>query len=573
MKRPLLLSCFLAPVLLLGAAGARAFFAEQSATPALSSLMPEGALLCLEAKDFHALLSDWESSPEKRAWLASDNHEDFSRSHLFTRLSQAQDEFAAAAGIPTGTELLDKVAGNESGLALYDIGNLEFVYLTRLAEQDAENSPLWQARGKFEERSEAGIPFYVRQDTQSHRVAAFAVRDGWLVLGTREDLVAGVLDHLHSPSPHNLAAEEWFAESVRRAPGAQGDLRMILNLDKIVPSPYFRSYWIQRNITEMKQYTATISDLYRTPSVYREQRVLLRRSGVVPAAAGDIASVTALVPDGIGFWSAQASPDPARLLDDLRNRLLEMKPPVVDSNESAPEEAAVQNAGSASDLDVRIDQAPAVEAQADPWLPLRALLAAAQPTAVLTISSTGPAQNGTFVPMRTAVAIAAAQPWNEQQVTAALTTALGPGLTASGIGVAWQQRQSAAGGYFALTGQVPLFAAVRDSQLLLSSDSSLLESMLAQKATAAPTGLTYAADFRHGAERDNFLALTTPLDRIGNRGLPDGQTIESDEQSPAFFSGNIASLSRVFSAVSEERIEEKDSGDQVTQTVTYQWQK
>jgi hypothetical protein len=39
---------------------------------------------------------------------------------------------------------------------------------------------------------------------------------------------------------------------------------MTLNLAAIVRSPYFRSYWVQQNITEMKQYTAALSDLYRT---------------------------------------------------------------------------------------------------------------------------------------------------------------------------------------------------------------------------------------------------------------------------------------------------------------------
>jgi hypothetical protein len=109
--------------------------------------------------------------------------------------------------------------------------------------------------------------------------------------------------------------------------------------------------------------------------------------------------------------------------------------------------------------------------------------------------------------------------------------------------------------------------------LLLASDSSLLEGMLARRAAAAPgAGVTYSAGFQHAAERDNFVALTSLLDRIGNRGRSDGQSTGSDGDAPAFFSGNIASLSRVFAQVSEERIDETDLGDHVTQTVTYQWQ-
>ena len=36
--------------------------------PTLASSMPPGAVLYLEAKDFGALLNDWNGSPEKAAW-------------------------------------------------------------------------------------------------------------------------------------------------------------------------------------------------------------------------------------------------------------------------------------------------------------------------------------------------------------------------------------------------------------------------------------------------------------------------------------------------------------------------
>jgi hypothetical protein len=135
--------------------------------PELTSLLPEGALLSIEARDFGSLLRDWNTSEEKRAWLTSDNYSAFSTSRLFTRLSQAQDEFSAAAGLPADGSLLEKVVGKQSCLGLYDIGNLEFVYVTRLEQQAIENTPLWQTRAKFEQRTEAGTAFYVHKDAQS----------------------------------------------------------------------------------------------------------------------------------------------------------------------------------------------------------------------------------------------------------------------------------------------------------------------------------------------------------------------------------------------------------------------
>jgi hypothetical protein len=166
MKRRLWISI---AVLLLGCGAVFAVGALERAIkpkPELPSLLPEGALLSIEARDFSSLLRDWNTSEEKRAWLTSDNHAAFSNSRLYERLSQAQNEFSAAAGLPADESLLDKVAGKESCLALYDIGNLEFVYLTRLDQRKIEGTPLWQTRSKFEQRSEAGSVFYVHKDAR-----------------------------------------------------------------------------------------------------------------------------------------------------------------------------------------------------------------------------------------------------------------------------------------------------------------------------------------------------------------------------------------------------------------------
>src|SRR5581483_3636546 len=88
---------------------------QQAAQPAPSAsttaLLPGGAALVLHAKDLASLVSDWNGSVEKAAWLRSSNYEAFSRSRLFLRLTDAYDEFATAAGIPPDMALLSDVAG------------------------------------------------------------------------------------------------------------------------------------------------------------------------------------------------------------------------------------------------------------------------------------------------------------------------------------------------------------------------------------------------------------------------------------------------------------------------------
>jgi hypothetical protein len=542
----------------------------------LPALLPEGALLSIEARDFSSLLHDWNTSEEKRVWLTSDNYSAFSNSRLFGRLSQAQDEFSAAAGLPTDADLLNRVAGKESCLALYDIGNLEFVYVTRLEQQRIESTPLWQTRGKFEQRVEAGTTFYVHKDVQSSRVAAFAAKDGWLILGTREDLVAGVLDRLAGVSSHNLLGEGWYAETVKQAAGERGDLRMVLDLDKIVSTPYFRSYWIQENITEMKQYTSSVSDLYRARESYREERVLLRRAPKNAAPGGDIAALTALAPDDAGFYAVDALPDTESLLQHLRDNLLEVKPTRTSRVElDAPPTVEAQNAGTAGQLDVRIDQAPVSATTVDAFESLRKLLQSQQPVTSLEVFTARRPRDGVFVTLQTAMAISATSGWDEDAVRDAVITAVPAGLSAGKLGVHWEKRSGAAGDYLALDGALPLYIQVNGKQLLIANDSALLEQLLQRRQAAGTVasndGVTYSALFRHTREQENFRLLMAQLDQAGHTSRTSQQDVAANGQSPSFFSGNIAGLGRVFSKVESEKMEEKDLGARVMQTVTYRW--
>jgi len=253
-----------------GMIGWTLFRPQTGPTHPLDQVMPEGALLYIEARDFAGLLKDWNASPERAAWTKSDDYRVFSNSRLFLRLGQASDQFAVAAGLPPDMKFLVDAAGTESAVAVYDIGNLEFLYITRLASGDFLQSALWQSRNKFQPRTAGGKPFFARKDEQSGRVVAFAVADNYLILGTREDLVAGSLELMSGSKGRTLSQEGWYKQALSAAQTKTGDLRMVLNMEKIAVTPHFRTYWIQHNITEMQSYGSAISDLYREGATYRE---------------------------------------------------------------------------------------------------------------------------------------------------------------------------------------------------------------------------------------------------------------------------------------------------------------
>ena len=184
MKRALLLA-----TLLLSAAG-YVFLQTPAPAPRLATFMPSGALLYLEAPDFGRLLRDWDESKVKADWLESANYAVFSRSNLFTKLEEVYGQYVEAAGFVPGLQGIREIAGTDSALALYEIRDVEFLYVSHVGDADLMKSQLWAVRDKFEQRQAGGTAFYVRTDAASKRTVAFAFTKGLLLLATRDDLVA-----------------------------------------------------------------------------------------------------------------------------------------------------------------------------------------------------------------------------------------------------------------------------------------------------------------------------------------------------------------------------------------------
>ena len=196
---------------------------DPAATPpeSLSGLMPPGALLYLEAQDFKSLLNDWNDSTEKQRWLKSNNYQVFSRSRLFIKLQQAQSEFATAAGSFPDMTFTDSVAGGRSALGLYDVGHLQFLYITRMPSARVLESVLWKARETFEPRKAGGLAYFIHTEPARHRVVAFATADEYLFIATREDLIARALELYSGKAGPDLSHEKWFEDAVscQRGPG------------------------------------------------------------------------------------------------------------------------------------------------------------------------------------------------------------------------------------------------------------------------------------------------------------------------------------------------------------------
>jgi len=547
-----------------GLIGWTLFRPQAGPTHPLDQVMPEGALLYLEARDFAGLLKDWNAAPERAAWTKSDDYRVFSNSKLFLRLGQASDQFAVAAGLPPDMKFLVDAAGTESAVAVYDIGNLEFLYVTRLSSGDFLQSALWQSRNKFQPRTAGGKPFFARKDEQSGRVVAFAVADTYLILGTREDLVAGSLELMSGSKGRTVSQEGWYTQALAAAQAKAGDLRMALNMEKIAVTPHFRTYWIQNNITEMQSYGSAISDLYREGATYREERVILPKKQADEAALAQSAqAVTGLlsgVPKDHGFY--QAGPTDAKSsLAVLQQKILSPRFGAARTEQLAPQvQLTGGQTGAGTDLETRIDVEPASHPNADPAEGLRLQLEKSGPQAMMVVQASSKNADGVLLRIPAVVAVAAAADWDVPAVQRAVQDLLAPGLTAARLGLEWREVKEA-GGYYELDGLSPVQMAVRGKIFFLANDAALLSSVLQTRNQPLAQAASYSAGFSHSRERQNFYKFSS---------LVDQRSITRDAE-PQFFSQNMASFSRAFAKLDSEEIIIRQTKDRIQQTVTYRW--
>ncbi len=580
-RHPYLLAIVLLATTALAFQTVRTLAKPASADQPLTNFIPQGALLSIESPDFTAVLHSWNASPQQKAWLTSANYSVFSNSRLFGRLNDAETQFAAASQIPAAA-LLPQVAGHQSVFAWYDISNLEFLYITRMPATQAAQTDLLKSRGKWQQRQAGGLTFYVRTSGNGadtpRRTVAFASTNGLFFLATREDLLANALQLLSSADSTNaLSSEPWFTEAsaTLKAPsGSAPILHMVLNLQRIVPMAQFRSYWVQQNVTEFKQYRSSVADLYSEPDAFHEERaILLSTPDPSQSTDPDLAPLAAIAPPE-GVFRAFATALPGDAITAIQEKLLGVPVPAAPTTSAPDPSLGIPQAGSSSDLDSRIDTPPPVS-NTSSNLALAAAFNAAGFDSLLTWSSADlPATpDSLWVPIHSAVVLHGKSPWVATTIAAALQASLRGVLTTSTLGIDFHPIAYSGNTVYALTGPKPLVFAIRGPYLLLADDQAVLTSMLNPPSPTAPIAASFIAGFNHTAQRPPYARLTSLIDGTNTQPAADPG---DPAPPPAFFSGNLRSLSDAFAALQSERLTQRHaaspSGPILRQTVTYRWQ-
>jgi hypothetical protein len=250
------------------------------------------------------------------------------------------------------------------------------------------------------------------------------------------------------------------------ASATPGDLRMVMNMEKIAVTPHFRTYWVQQNITEMQSYSSAVSDLYREGAVYREERVILPKKqateeGTLAQSAQIISGLLTSVPKEYGFY--QAGPTDAKTsLAVLEQKILAPHFGAAAAERLAPQvQLTGGEAGAGSDLETRIDVEPASRVTSKNAAEgLQKQLETANPQALLVVQATRKNTDGVLLSMPSVVVVAAAADWDFPSVQKAVQDVVAPGMTAAQLGLQWREVKDA-GGYYEFDGLSPVQVAAR----------------------------------------------------------------------------------------------------------------
>jgi len=478
------------------------------------------------------------------------------------KLRDVYAEFSAAAGFEPNLNELETVAGTESAVSIYDLRRLDLVYVSHLPAARLGQNVFTRVRSGYQTRSAGGQTYYARQS--GDRMAAFAFVGEYVVASTREDLLTSALELIQGASNRtSIVQERWYGNAIGAlSSGNSGaaELRLVVDLTTAIKTPYFRSYWVQKNTDDLRSYYAFVSQIARKSEAIEETRVLLR-SDEAPIVSHEAATRDLLryVPESAGLsrvWDAGSS---TFALDLVRQKLFAGRA-TPGNRRYAPQLSVDESVGSIFDLQTRIDEPPKPSlAGALDLEPLKRLLDSAGIEAVLHLESSLPVDASTFVGSDAAIALRAPSPWNGDAVRSALTSAVASYQSVGDIGLQWRNVPVAGATVSQLDGLLPLVVYVDGQTLWVARSSSLVSAALtraASNATPSRAG-AYFARFNHRAELPAYLRLMRMLD------------LSEQTNYAGLFSDNIGSLGSSLNAIESVSVAVEESPLAQRQFVVY----
>ena len=240
-----------------------------------ASHFPKGAKVWVYAPHGGRLLEDIKESSSLKAFLhpRHGSADTFKRTRLFRKLRVRFKELARLVSTKAEWKDLAALVGEETAFALYDIGELKFVFISRLTSDRMASTFLWPARGKARERYMQGSVYYSLASRNKSAEFFFGNAKGKLVISNREslfeDAFAAALagEDEKSRQPLSGTFNQAFPKKFR-----VHDFLLFLEQDVLNEDPYFQRYWVYRNFERIDWVKTVVVDVELSVDKWNERR-------------------------------------------------------------------------------------------------------------------------------------------------------------------------------------------------------------------------------------------------------------------------------------------------------------
>lgn len=589
----------------------------------LARMMPKGALVYVQSRDLAGQLNLWRTSQLYEKYFSSKSYRAFQQSRLFLKLQSRTAEFETALGFAFTEESLAMLAGGESAIAVYDLGRLEMVVASEMAQPKAYATTLFANAKNFDERTTpSGTAYFIREfgadGGRTLQRVGFAYAGGKLILASSESLLQRTLENAGAKQDSDRLSDETAVTIAKSHGFVPHDVTLWLNQSKLNANHYFKSYWIHDNVAELSKYQTGLIDLQLTANEWRERRWFVlssaegEQSGESQAArngtprSDPLVTLARFAPTNAQLMEAQPTHanDPrfaesvsTALFGELPNtKPIAAPPPTTQRDPASGSEEDTQVAGRYRHLDSRFDRDiddeaavklandvnERVEATKRFTAGLAPVFADARPVAYAVFQSPQLAADGLFVKFNRAVVVemASGNALDTRKLEAAITAELDSRFVIGGAPerIAWQAEKGVRNLRQTLLEQGGAYA-VSGNKVIIASNQEYCASLLAQANMAATYKIELTAPLsrfalvRPALIRPVFVKLSRVLDAKATSPETAEQTGNEEGEGSsgaiAFFSDNLVSLLDVAQRLREASYESAVSGGVLQEVIVY----
>lgn len=573
----------------------------------LASDLPRGAFVYAQFSNLPALIEQWERSPLKERYLNSTNYRQLQNRHLMLKLISRWEEFNNALGFQLDVATVSGATETQAAVAVYDIGQLDLVFIAPLSEEKMALTQFFQNKDQFEEDESPDGTIYYRQAVEADhgrqkQVLAFTALNGRFILASNENLLLRTIANINRKSTKDTLADDSTFTSLTQKVKPHF-VTVWVDQAKLNQDYYFKHYWLMQNVDQLKGIRAGMFDLELQEGRWIERREFLTTGKEGSVGQGipeaELQRLYSMVPQDAPFVRVRAlSRDPALPAAILRDTLFDSRqdqsPQATKSwswrsysdddfyTDNYDEEWSY---GRYSSLDHRYDSlindpndarlsAPeepggnplASEVERQFFTNVHSALAEARPSTVVLATRPHTTDGPLFVEFRKAaiVHLQYVRAVRRDLLEKAIALAAQGRLTVAGKGSepTWEDRNESEHSWRQL--HLPMLGweicyALKDGELIVANSAELLKNVLDSSAKKRSLELpAFVTDdltiVRFEQRKSAFDDIMNSLDKDGIQSETDGKKL-----SDAFFSGNIGSLLDVASGVSRVEITRRAS--------------